>query len=82
MIGSDIGGIPEVISHNSTGLIFNPNDVKSLLDAFEFFLNHPNQVRIMGENGFKRQKKLYTLENYQLEHEDFFKKNEQTKKNN
>lgn len=74
MIGSNIGGIPEVISNNSTGIIFKPNDVKSLHDAFEFFLNHPDQVRIMGKNGFKRQEKLYTLENYQLEHEDFFRK--------
>ena len=74
MIGSNIGGIPEVISHKSTGLIFKPNDVNNLCEAFEFFLNNPDQIEIMGENGFKRQEKFYTLENYQLEHEVFFRK--------
>ena len=72
IIGSNIGGIPEVISHKSTGLIFEPNNVNLLCKAFEFFIKHPEQIKIMGENAFKRQERLYTLKNYQIEHEIFF----------
>lgn len=74
IIGSDIGGIPEVIKDNETGLIFKPNDSIDLQNKFEYFLKNKPQILIMGENGFARQEKLYRLDQYQSQHEYFFNK--------
>lgn len=32
VIGSNIGGIPEIVEHNKVGLIFEPGDVKTLTE--------------------------------------------------
>lgn len=74
MIGSNIGGIPEVIKNKETGLIFMPNDSNDLLCKFEYFLNNKSQIKVMGKNGFARQEKLYRLDQYQSQHENFFYK--------
>lgn len=73
LIGSDIGGIAEVIIDKETGIIFKPKDTSALICAFEYFLNKKSQIKIMGENAFKRQEQLFTLYQYQCYHEIFFK---------
>lgn len=39
-IGSDTGGIPEVLHHTYNGLIFHEGDSKDLEDKIRFMLNH------------------------------------------
>lgn len=72
MIGSNIGGIPEVISDGFSGLIVEPGVVNELKKAFEFFIMNPNMVTEMGAKGYDRQMELFTLSNYQKQHEDYF----------
>ncbi|WP_288955309.1 glycosyltransferase family 4 protein [uncultured Polaribacter sp.] len=72
MIGSNLGGIPEVIENNVTGIITKFGDVKELENAFLFFINNKSKIKEMGDNGFSRQMLLYSLDNYQKKHEDCF----------
>jgi glycosyltransferase involved in cell wall biosynthesis len=51
LIGSDVGGIPEVIVHGETGLLVSPRDPEMLAVALERLLNSPEERRRLGEAG-------------------------------
>jgi len=72
IIGSNIGGIPEVVVHNKTGLIFEPGDYNELKNCFSYFNENRNKIISMGEQGFTRQNKIYKLDDYQKNHEKYF----------
>lgn len=42
-IASFVGGIPEVITNLESGLLVDPNNHMSIVKAFEFYLDHPNE---------------------------------------
>lgn len=48
-IGSDLGGTPELISENETGLIFKAEDRQSLKNAIESLYNNPEKLAVMSE---------------------------------
>ncbi len=41
VIGSRLSGIPELIEHAATGLLFEPGDIGDLADCVQFFIDHP-----------------------------------------
>ncbi|MBF0175533.1 MAG: glycosyltransferase family 4 protein [Magnetococcales bacterium] len=48
VIGSAIGGIPEVIDHGMTGLLVPPGDVHALRQALVGLMDHPEQRLSLG----------------------------------
>ncbi len=48
VIASDIGGIPELIAHEETGLLTPPGDVQALADALVRLLRQPELARMLG----------------------------------
>ena len=62
VIGCQGEGIEDFVEHGKTGLLVKPRDVDSLVEALDFLLSHPEEVRTMGE----RARKL-VLENYTWE---------------
>ncbi len=54
VIASNVGGLPEVVEHNETGIIVPPKDEKAIADAIEkLFLDQELRIR-MGKNGRKK----------------------------
>lgn len=51
VIGSDAGGIPEIIRNGETGRIFPANDSASLAAKIQTALNQPEETRRMVERG-------------------------------
>jgi glycosyltransferase involved in cell wall biosynthesis len=51
VIASDMGGLPEMVRHGESGLIFRAGDAAALQGAIEQLLAHPEQAREMGRNG-------------------------------
>lgn len=51
VVGPRIGGVGEVIDDGVTGLLVEPDDAASLVDALDHLLRHPDQARQMGANG-------------------------------
>lgn len=62
VIVSNAGGIPEIVEHQQTGLIFSVGDTDQLLLHIQTLLNHPDLRRRMGEMGKKRSLKTYRVE--------------------
>jgi|SRR5665213_2504938 len=51
VVGSDVGGIPEIIRHGETGRIFHGEDVKALARAIHETLTETAATRAMTERG-------------------------------
>ncbi|MDO8281333.1 MAG: glycosyltransferase family 4 protein [Thermodesulfovibrionia bacterium] len=50
LIGARIGGIPEMVIDNETGLTFEPGNAQDLCQKLEYVLDNPGKVSIMGRN--------------------------------
>lgn len=53
IVGSDVGGIKEQITHNKTGLLFNVGDTKLLYEQLEMLIDNPDKRRILSQNARK-----------------------------
>lgn len=54
VIGSDAGGIPEIVENGATGYTFPPGDANRLAEAVNWMLDHPEEAALMGERGYIR----------------------------
>jgi teichuronic acid biosynthesis glycosyltransferase TuaC len=62
VIGCIGQGVEDVIEPNKTGLLVEPRNVESLVDALDFLLSQPETAKAIGENS-----KAEVLEHYTLE---------------
>ena len=49
-IASRVGGIPEVISDGESGLLTDPNNHMTIVNALDLMINYPNQRFLYSEN--------------------------------
>ncbi len=61
-IGTRVGGIPESIAHEETGLLVPPADAHALAEAIIGLLEHPQKTRTLAARG-----RAFVLENFSLE---------------
>jgi len=54
VIGANIGGIPELIDENNTGLIFQRGNEESLAEKINFLLENPKVTEELGINSRKK----------------------------
>lgn len=54
VIGSDLGGISELIDHEKNGLLFKAGDVDELTRLINRLLNNPDEIRLFGVNARKK----------------------------
>ncbi|OGS71111.1 MAG: group 1 glycosyl transferase [Flavobacteria bacterium RIFCSPLOWO2_12_FULL_35_11] len=50
VIGARIGGIPELVKDNETGLTFEPGNSEDLRSKIEYLINKPEKIVEMGKN--------------------------------
>lgn len=53
VVGSRIGGIPELVKNWDTGLLFNPDNHEMLALKIEFLIKHPEKAEAMGKNAME-----------------------------
>lgn len=54
IVASRVGGLPEVVAHQRTGLLVDPDDNRAFADAIAFLLQHPDAAARMGRAGRRR----------------------------
>jgi len=62
VIGSKVGGIPELVQHGDNGLLVPPADPESLARAIEQLVDNPEALRQMGTRSRKRVEENFTLD--------------------
>lgn len=50
VIGANIGGIPELVKDNETGLVFKPEDATDLCEKVKYMIDNPDKALRMGQN--------------------------------
>jgi len=67
VIASRVGGIPEIVVNGQTGLLFEPGDSNDLAAKVRWAVEHPEEMRRMGENARREYEAKYTPErNYEM----------------
>lgn len=61
-VGPRLGAIPDMIDHESTGLLHEPGDLDDLIDALRRLLADPDAARVMGDAGRDRARAEFTWE--------------------
>ena len=64
VIGANIGGIPELIVQNETGLLYKYDDVEDLADEMNKLYKNKELVQNMGKNAKKYAADNYSADNY------------------
>lgn len=72
VIASRVGGIPEVVVHNKTGVLIEPNNHLALSSAVLTLIKNPQRRKYLGENGFKRVIKKFSIHRNQAEFADLY----------
>lgn len=61
VIASNLSGIPELVKHQSTGLLVPPRDARSLADALERCIRDPDLRRRLGRAGREKAESEFDL---------------------
>lgn len=62
VIASDLGGVPEVVADQTTGLLVKPGDAGALAQAIIDLRRQPERMAQMGQAGYERVKEKFNLE--------------------
>ena len=72
VVGTRVGGIPEIISKPEYGLLVPPDDSEILESAIEFLLENPGEARKMGFKLRKRVEEHFSWEEAYMKYEFIF----------
>ena len=62
VIGTRVGGIPEIIEDGVTGLLIDPGDPKAIADAVKWISEHPAESALMAERARQFVRKHFNVE--------------------
>lgn len=73
VIASNEGGPVEIVVQGETGLLIEPGDAAILAESIKWMLDHPEERRRMADNGMKRVKEHFVIENTVKDIVDYYK---------
>jgi len=74
IVGSNHGGLTEIIENNATGFLVTPNSLQDLVIALEKLIQNELLRKEMGEKGYLRVTTAFSVEQYVDSFEKFFEK--------
>ncbi|KAA9004674.1 glycosyltransferase family 4 protein [Paenibacillus spiritus] len=73
VIASNEGGPRETVVPGETGMLITPGDPQVLAQSIRWMLDHPAERQVMAENGMKRVKEHFVIENTVRDIVDYYK---------
>jgi glycosyltransferase involved in cell wall biosynthesis len=61
-IAANSGGIPEIVTHQETGLLYPPTDTQALAETLRLALTHPELLVRLRENAGRMVRERFTIE--------------------
>ena len=74
VIATRVGGNPELVTHNKTGLLVAPGDHISMAEAIKYLIEHPDIARHMGELGRARIENEFNMQTIASRYIDLWQK--------
>jgi glycosyltransferase involved in cell wall biosynthesis len=62
VISTEIGGIPEMVVQNETGVLVQPDDAVALAGAIEKVIDDRSLAQKLGRTGYERARELFSIE--------------------
>ena len=62
VVSTNIGGIPEMVVENETGLLVQPGDAAAMAGAIEKLISDCSLAQKFGESGYERAEALFSIE--------------------
>ncbi len=72
VVATDVGGNPEAVVDGETGIIVSPRDPESLAEGLLKLLKDPELRQRMGQNGLKRVREHFSIEQLIANMENFY----------
>jgi glycosyltransferase involved in cell wall biosynthesis len=73
VVASRVGGLPEVVIDNETGLLFTAKDAHALAHHLQTLIANPDKARQMGEAGQTRVEGYFSVEAMRVATEKFYR---------
>jgi glycogen(starch) synthase len=64
IVATRVGGLPEVVAHEETGLLVESENSRALASTVVFLLSHPDVAERMGERARARARRLFVWEQH------------------
>src|SRR4029077_14295619 len=72
VVAARVGGLPEVVLHQKTGLLVEHEDHEDLAEAITLLLDHPRTATMFGEAAQRRAKEVFSFERYVAAYDDLY----------
>lgn len=72
VVASAVGGIPEIVVDQETGLLVTPGNAAALADAMTALLTHPDRAQTMGVRGRERARERFSIETAVQRHQHLY----------
>ena len=74
IVATRVGGLPEIIAHEKSGLLVEPESSSALADAMAYLLTYPGAAMRLGEAARSRAQQLFAWEDYVDAHDALYRK--------
>jgi len=64
VIGSDVGGIPDMVQDGATGFLISPGDEQALAEKLRWVLEHPEESQAMGRRARLFAEQFFSTDSY------------------
>jgi glycosyltransferase involved in cell wall biosynthesis len=72
VVASRVGGVPELVDDEKTGLLVEPGDPRALAAALGRVLADPDLARALGDAGRERARARFSLEPFRRAHVELY----------
>lgn len=72
VVATNVGGNPEIVKHNETGILIEPKSTKAISDAVIYLIKNPAAAKKMGEAGRAAVVKNFSVETMISRHEKLY----------
>lgn len=72
IVGSDIGGISEIVINKKTGILVKPGNTQELAQAIYTLLNHPKMIGKMSKNARKYAQDMFDIKQHIIRLEEIY----------
>jgi len=73
VIGTHVGGIPDLVDHGRSGRLVPPGEAEALADAMLLLVRQPERIAAMGAEGKARLDRLFSWANSVAAHQDVYR---------
>ncbi|HSJ02906.1 MAG: glycosyltransferase family 4 protein [Verrucomicrobium sp.] len=74
IIASNVGGLPEIVKHQETGLLIPAEDPLALAHAVQYMIQHPTEANRMGKAAQERARSLFPISDCALAYQAAYEK--------